>query len=125
MGHRSARQASAHIRTQEASTRYQLALRDTDMDDMDVDPFDEDGNAWLEDPEEVDILAEPNSELALRIDPEVRAEELEDYGYNATHDDSDDENGTPDDDDDEAALGPEDGEEPMLDDYEELGFAEL
>ena len=126
VGHRSARQASAQIRVQENLARYQLASGDSDEDEMEMDPVNGDGDAWEEDPEEIDILAYPSGKSAARTDPEVDPDELDDYGYNATPYGSDDENAPlNEDEDDEAILGPEDGEDPMLDDYEDYGFADL
>ena len=125
VGHCSTHQVSTQFCKQKTFAKSQLALSNIDKDDMDMDPANEDRGTWLEDLEKINIL-NSDSKLAVGAEPKVDLDELNDYRYNTTHNNSDNEN-VPfnENEDDKAILGPKDSKDPTLDNYEDFGFADL
>ena len=125
VGHRAARQASAPFRASEWSRKYRLhsAVVVDDDDDMYADPpLDGEAGEW-QDAEDIFTIEYGDHEVFQEAD--INADEVDDYGYapvqewDAEGEADDDEN------DDENALGPEDGEDPALEEYDDYGYAEL
>ena len=122
VGHRAARQASAPFRAPEWFRKYRLHSVDDDDDDMYADlPLDDEAGEW-EGAE--DILAIEHGDHEVFQEADINADEVDDYGY-ARVQEWDAEGEADDDNNDENALGPEDGEDPALEEYDDYGYAEL